>query len=96
MTKIFNRELFIKDPLGWRVANDGVSSNNVEDLDTLRYELETFVCQGEYQSGLTKMLQAYLDNLGKEQKAVWVSGFYGSGKPPARHESKAGPYSGLR
>lgn len=80
MTTMLNRELFIKDPLSWRVANDGVSSNNVEDLDTLRYELETFVCQGEYQSGLTKMLQGYLDNLGKEQKAVWVSGFYGSGK----------------
>lgn len=80
MTQMLNRELFIKDPLSWRVANDGVSSNNVEDLDTLRYELETFVCQGEYQSGLTKMLQAYLNNLGKEQKAVWVSGFYGSGK----------------
>lgn len=77
---MLNRELFLKDPLSWRVANDGVSSNNVEDLDTLRYELETFVCQGEYQTGLAKMLQSYLDNLGKEQKAVWVSGFYGSGK----------------
>lgn len=74
------RELFLKDPLSWRIANDGVSSNNVEDLDTLRYELETFVCQGEYQSGLAKILQGYLDNLGKEQRAAWVSGFYGSGK----------------
>lgn len=75
-----NRELFLKDPLSWQIANEGVSSNNVEDLDTLRYELETFVCQGEYQAGLAKILQGYLDNLGKEQKAAWVSGFYGSGK----------------
>jgi hypothetical protein len=74
------RELFLKDPLSWQIANQGVSSNNVEDLDTLRYELETFVCQGEYQSGLAKILQGYLDYLGKEQKAAWVSGFYGSGK----------------
>jgi chromosomal replication initiation ATPase DnaA len=74
------RELFLKDPLTWQIANEGVSSNNVEDLDTLRYELDTFVCQGEYQSGLAKILQGYLDNLGHEQKAAWVSGFYGSGK----------------
>jgi len=74
------RELFLKDPLSWQIVNEGVSSNNVEDLDTLRYELETFVCQGEYQSGLVKILQGYLDNLGREQKAAWVSGFYGSGK----------------
>ena len=37
------RELFLKDPLTWQIANEGVSSNNVEDLDTLRYELDTFV-----------------------------------------------------
>ena len=75
-----NRDVFLKDPLDWHLVNDGVSSNNVEDLDTLRYELETFVCQGEYQSGLHKILMGFLDNLGKEQKAAWVSGFYGSGK----------------
>ncbi len=75
-----NRELFLKDPLAWQIANEGVSSNNVEDPETLRYELDTFVCQGEYQTGLVKILQGYLDNLGKEQKAAWVSGFYGSGK----------------
>ena len=75
-----NREFFLKDPLSWHLANDGVASNNAEDAETLRYELSTFVCQGEYQTGLTKMLQGYLENLGKEQKAAWVSGFYGSGK----------------
>jgi hypothetical protein len=74
------RELFLKDPLSWQIANEGVSSNNVQDLDTLRYELDTFVCQGEYRAGLAKILQGYLDNLGKEQKAAWVSGFYGCGK----------------
>ncbi len=75
-----NRELFVKDPLAWQIANEGVSSNNVEDLDTLRYELETFVCQGEYQAGLAKILQGFLDNLDKEQRAAWVSGFFGCGK----------------
>ena len=74
------RELFVKDPLSWRLLNEGVSSNNSLDLDTLRYELQTFVCSGEYHQGLSRILQNYLDSLGKEQKAAWVSGFYGSGK----------------
>lgn len=75
-----NRELFIKDPLSWTLANEGVSSNNDTDLPTLRYELETFVCDGEYRSGLVKMLQGYLGRLDQEQAGAWVSGFYGSGK----------------
>jgi hypothetical protein len=75
-----NSELFVKDPSGWSIANEGVSSNNTENLDTLRYELSTFVCEGEYESGLVRIIEGYLSNLGKEQHSVWVSGFYGSGK----------------
>jgi len=75
-----NRELFTKDPLSWTLANQGVSSNNDTDLDTLKYELETFVCDGEYKTGLSRILQSYLANLGKDQAGAWVSGFYGSGK----------------
>lgn len=75
-----NRELFSKDPLEWQLLNEGVTSNNATDEKTLRYELQTFVCEGEYQSGLVRILQGFLSNLGKDQKAVWVSGFYGSGK----------------
>src|SRR5262245_24295532 len=74
------KDVLLKDPLKWQLANDGVSSNNVESLETLRYELETFVCEGEYESGLRRILHGYVDNFGKEQKAAWVSGFYGSGK----------------
>ena len=76
-----NRDLFAKDPLGWRILNEGVTSNNVTDVETLKYELSTFVCEGEYQVGLGRILEAFLSNLGKgDQSAVWVSGFYGSGK----------------
>jgi len=78
MTK--TKELFVKDPTKWTVANGGVTSNNSDDEATLRYELETFVCEGEYHQGLARILQGYLDALGKEQRAAWVSGFYGSGK----------------
>jgi hypothetical protein len=76
-----NRELFTKDPLSWTLANQGVSSNNDTDLDTLKYELETFVCDGEYKTGLSRILQSYLSNFDKDDQAgAWVSGFYGSGK----------------
>jgi hypothetical protein len=75
------KEVFLKDPLSWRLVNEGVSSNNTEDLDTLRYELESFVCEGEYLNGMRRILQGYLDNFNApEQKAAWISGFYGSGK----------------
>ena len=37
------REVFLKDPLTWRLVNEGVSSNNIDDLDTLRFELDSFV-----------------------------------------------------
>lgn len=77
------KEIFLKDPLAWEIVNEGVSSNNTEDLDTLKYELETFVCEGEYLNGMRRILQGYRDSFtGKspEQKAGWISGFYGSGK----------------
>ncbi len=75
------KELFLKDPLAFRLVNEGVSSNNTEDQDTLKFELESFVCEGEYLNGLNRILQAYCDNFkGPEQKAAWISGFYGSGK----------------
>lgn len=75
------KELFLKDPLIWKLINEGVSSNNTEDLATLRYELESFVCEGEYLNGMQRILQGYRDSFQRpEQKAAWISGFYGSGK----------------
>ena len=75
------KELFLKDPLSWTLVNEGISSNSTEDLDTLRYELESFVCDGEYLKGMRRILQSYRDCFrNPEQKATWISGFYGSGK----------------
>ena len=75
------KEIFLRDPLTWKLVNEGVSSNNIEDLDTLRFELESFVCEGEYLQGMRRILQSYRDNFkSPEQKAAWISGFYGSGK----------------
>ena len=80
-----NRELYVKDPGGMQLLNNGVAEVAEVDSDslrqTLRFELETFVCKGEYQRGLVRILESFLGNLGQpEQPPVWVSGFYGSGK----------------
>jgi hypothetical protein len=56
------KELFLKDPLTWTLVNEGVSSNNTDDLDTLRFELESFVCEGEYLNGMRRILQGYRDS----------------------------------
>jgi hypothetical protein len=81
-----NRELYFRDPTTIELLNNGVSKvseigHDERQIKTLRFELETFVCDGEYARGLERILKAYLDGLGREeQKAVWVSGFFGSGK----------------
>lgn len=77
---MLTKELFQKDPTSWTLANEGVSSNNDADEATLRYELETFVCDGEYQLAMERILRGFLDRQGHEQAAAWISGFYGSGK----------------
>src|SRR5262245_390302 len=81
-----NRELYFRDPTTLELLNNGVSKvseigQDERQIKTLRFELENFVCDGEYARGLDRILRAYLDGLGREeQKAVWVRGFFGSGK----------------
>jgi hypothetical protein len=54
---------------------------NEKALEELRGELSTFVCEGQYADGVQRIIRSYLDSLGKtNQKAAWVSGFFGSGK----------------
>lgn len=82
---MLNRDVFQTDPESYRIANQGVAKTSFppspEALDTLRGELETFVCDGHYADGLEKILTAYLANAGRgSAPAVWISGFYGSGK----------------
>jgi len=78
-------ELFSTNPNQLQLLNNGVAFVKdvvtPEELMTLRFELKTFVCEGEYAKGLGKILRAFLGNLDRpEQPAAWVSGFYGSGK----------------
>ena len=80
-----NRDIYQKDPATSKLVNEGVASVNDEKtsqaLAVLRYELETFVCDGQYEKGMAHILETYLNNIDQaQQPAVWVSGFYGSGK----------------
>ena len=51
-----NREIYQIDPSKRKIMNDGVVSLNDENKDVLRYELETFVCDGQYETGLELIL----------------------------------------
>ena len=80
-----NGDVFIEDPTKYIIPNNGVAKvidpQTPEEWNVLRFELEHFVCEGEYQTGLARILSTYIFNLSEaEQPAVWVSGFYGSGK----------------
>lgn len=80
-----NREVFLTDPTTFAIPNEGVAKiynpHSTKEWQVLRWELSSFVCEGEYRKGLERILSTYLSNRDKpEQPAVWVSGFYGSGK----------------
>ena len=83
---MLNRETFHTDPAEYRLANQGVAKTSFpptpEALETLRGELTTFVCDGAYANGLARILEAFLGSVGHgtSAPAVWISGFYGSGK----------------
>ncbi|CDZ92533.1 BREX system P-loop protein BrxC [Rhodococcus ruber] len=82
---ITNRELLYQDPTQTKIPNDGVAQvvrpETEQQWDVLRWELHSFVCDGQYARGLEKVLDSFLTNLTQaQQPAVWVSGFYGSGK----------------
>lgn len=82
---ITNRDLFHRDPTTSTIPNDGVAQvghpETDQQWDVLRWELGSFVCDGQYERGLERILDSFLTHLSQDQQpAVWVSGFYGSGK----------------
>ena len=79
------KDILQRDPGTFPLVNQGqarlVDSHNEKALAELRGELSTFVCEGQYADGVQKIIRSYLDSIGKtNQKAAWVSGFFGSGK----------------
>src|SRR6185437_7980120 len=80
-----NRDVLLHDPMTTTIPNLGVTKlgmpRKADDWAVLRYELESFVCDGEYRRGLELILATFLGRLGHgQQPAAWVSGFFGSGK----------------
>lgn len=78
-------DILQRDPAAFALVNQGqariVDVRTPRALEELRGELSTFVCEGQYADGIQRIVRSYLDGLGKtNQKAVWVSGFFGSGK----------------
>src|SRR3990172_3357686 len=79
------KETFVRDPSQTTLPNEGIAKvtapTTEEEWSVLKWELSTFVCEGEYHRGLRRVLASYLTCLEREtQPAVWVSGFYGCGK----------------
>ena len=80
-----NRDVYQKDPSTRKLPNDGVArvtdEKGKDEKAVLRYEIETFVCEGQYEKGLAHILETFLSNIDQaQQPAVWISGFFGSGK----------------
>lgn len=81
---MINKDLFTLNPDENNLLNDGVVEINTAKDDVgikiIRHELKTFVCEGEYQNGMQRILETFLSHINSKQPAVWVSGFFGSGK----------------
>ena len=80
-----NRDVYQKDPDQITLLNNGVAAMtdalDPNERSTLRFELEHFVCEGQYRSGLVRILESWVSHQGQpEQPAAWISGFFGSGK----------------
>ena len=80
-----NRDIYQRDPAEAALPNSGVAAMTdaltENDRRTLRFELAHFVCEGEYQRGLVRILESYISHQGQpEQPAAWINGFFGSGK----------------
>ncbi len=81
---MLNKDTFATDPANFHIANQGVAKVRLPidaaDLVVLRGELETFICDGHYEEGLARILEAFLGTGSGDAPAAWISGFYGSGK----------------
>jgi len=62
-----NRAIFSTDPTTATIPNEGVTKVLVprtpEEMEVLRYELASFVCEGEYRRGLDAILATYLGHV---------------------------------
>ena len=72
--------LLDRDPRQQRLINNG-QARLIGTDEEARGELRTFVCEGRYADGVTRILESFCRDIDKSsQQAAWLSGFYGSGK----------------
>ena len=62
-----NRDVFAIDPTERDIPNQGVAKvqnpESVGDWEKLDWELRSFVCEGEYERGLERILDQFLSHL---------------------------------
>ena len=74
-------DLLDRDPRGQRLVNNGQARLSDTSPEEVRGDFHSFVCEGRYADGVTRIVESFCRDLGKSsQQAAWVSGFYGSGK----------------
>ncbi len=81
------REIFDRDPGKGRLANNGqariIQAPDADELLVLRHEIEDFVCEGAFAESIERILSEFMTahaGGSGQQKAAWISGFFGSGK----------------
>jgi hypothetical protein len=83
---LLNKDVLARDPADYRLADGGVAKVSFPPDDDqkaiLREQLQTFVCEGAYAEALRRILDTFNGVAGKrgDVPAVWIRGFYGSGK----------------
>jgi hypothetical protein len=83
---LLNKDVLLRDPAQYRLADGGVAKVSFPPDDDqkaiLREQLQTFVCEGAYAEALRRILDTFNSAAGRrsDMPAVWISGFYGSGK----------------
>ncbi len=79
------KDILQRDPSKCPLVNNGqariVDSMDERSSEELKGELSTFVCEGQFEDGILKIIRSFIDNLNRtSQRGSWVSGFFGSGK----------------
>ena len=93
MTIKINRDVYERDPSLNRLLNQGVakvtSGVDEHELETLRYEITNFVCDGQYAKGLERILRSYLTEPGSIRTARRVGERFlrQRQKPPGQNAS---------
>ena len=70
-------DLLDRDPRHQRLMNNG-QARLIGTDEEARGELRTFVCEGRYADGVTRILESFCRDIDKSsQQAAWLSGFHG-------------------